>query len=567
MVLLDAPFDELPARLLLGTSTTVLLLSIASLFVDALPGPPPRGEVKTSDRAVRLCATFLRVCVAASLVASLTPGAIETFKYLRGGALGMLGSGPTNVWMNTLMQHAVNEHISVNGPLGVNMVVGVGKYGLQPTSRSIKPLSWSCLLLIVVTLSICGAVLGVFAEVQLIIRGVFVFMYAHGILWIIIALLSTFIQADLLPLDETPLRAKWFDRLYATNPQRLDETRLLSNWAVIVDNPNVQGRRHRNLKWLSEVPSFKRSFCSQFNAHIPSVVSTPHHTNGANQSEVTTQTPVPLASISTEPLSVIESEPSPTFAPSISTAPQVKTSSRQNDLQNDVQLNPRPGPNQERFDTLTPPSVSAQQPSPFQQPFPIAIPADLEIESTPVGILTQPLDEETVVEDEPSRRPLDGQPALPPLDQLDMQQLGEVLVVYVAGRGLGAGPLRALAYLASGVLVSAPAAAAQALARPVHAPLTVAWALGGTLLAFRGTPQLLRPAVMPRGSESQLSICGRLYSVRIADDRVIRAARLDFASVALLFVALLVRGYAWFRASDIVLTMHETNDVKLVDYE
>eukprot|EP00171_Calliarthron_tuberculosum_P021222 IDg21222t1 len=154
-----------------------------------------------------------------------------------------------------------------NALLGGN--VGVGYDAIGPASTSIEPLAWACVLLLIVLLSVGGSVLGVFAESQSVIKGVFTFTYAHGLLWFFIALLAAFVRPTAMPQDETPLRAKWFDRLYITRPSALNERRLLSNWVLMTDSRTVNGKRTPEKIWLSDVPELSATFCNLFNAHVP----------------------------------------------------------------------------------------------------------------------------------------------------------------------------------------------------------------------------------------------------------------------------------------------------------
>lgn len=558
MAILEAPFDPLPSHLLLGTSAAVLMLSIASLLADAMPGPPPRGEPKRPERTALACALLLRLVVAAAIIMSLVPGTLEAVRYLRIGPLAPLASQPVNTWMHSMMRRAVEAHVASSpGTLGENIKVGVGSDALNPSSRGSAPLAWGSLLVFVVFLSVCGAVLGVFAEDQPVIKGIFVCTYISGFLWFFVALLAAFVRPTALPQDETPLRAKWFDRLYETQPSALNETRLLSNWVAIGDYPTANGRRKRETKWLSDVPDFQSTFCELFNADVPRV--TPDVPSASNDPlrEAAVQTPAVIASPSVSPSTGV---PASSTAPASSEAPPTPSASVPPILNGATrQLHQALRQATEPIDATT---LSNPEPPPGLQPIRMLI-VDTPVQPTPAEAEPSPLAAEDV---SPSQQPWPAA-TLEGAAVLKSQNLGELLVVYVGGRGIGTGPLRALGHFAGGLLIGAPVAAAQALARRAVAPVAVGWALAGIVLALRGTPTLLRPAMMPVAPPAPMQLCGREYIVRITDAEVSRAAKVDVTAAALLFIALLVRGYAWLRVADNVTAVRETHDVKLVDYD
>ncbi len=67
--------------------------------------------------------------------------------------------------------------------------------------------------------------MGIFAERLPVTRGVFVLMYAQAFVWLLGTLAVAFSRSRLLPTDASPLTSKWLDRVYATKPSFLNETR------------------------------------------------------------------------------------------------------------------------------------------------------------------------------------------------------------------------------------------------------------------------------------------------------------------------------------------------------
>lgn len=615
---LAASGDPVPVYLQLGVCVAVLVLSALVSCLEGFTPLPSTFRKDKASRRSRATILFFRVLLACALIAALIPGTFLGAEYLRTGPLASLAGERTNVWMQDVMRQSVNAY-STQKLVGTNITVGVGPDALQPESFGAIRLGWSSVLVLAAAAAVAGALLGVCAESLPVTRGIFVFTYAQGCAWLLVILGAAFVAGGggQLPRDASPLRNKWLDRVYASKPAAINETRFLENWVLQANVNRSGGGTERRTTRLSELPDFRFAFCSRFRAQFPNVttgnVTAGNATAGvdvvpettpaaaadpANASKPAPATTAPDAAPATD-LAPAAAEPPPAEpAKTAGRAPEpvariqvaLLSASRQARQPEPVEPAAPPAP------PAAPPAPPAPPPAEPEPPAPVApvdlppLTADRPTEQLAPGATpaapaptpaAPPKSNRPPVAD-PDRKP-DPPPSPTPevmwgdgqegpfgnvtLEGLDRALRSEVLVAYVIGKPIGADHFRALAYLAMGMLVAAPVAMAQLCKSRMHFPFLILWFFPIALLAVLATPATLRAIAAPQAKSERITFCGETFTVLVMDPVTRRIAILDVVIVAVIVATILVRGYAWLSVGERVEEVAEKNEVVLVDYD
>lgn len=498
--------DPVPTYIQLVLVGVATILSFLSTILDAFTPSPNRlithgGETTpspsdpSSGHYRRLCwSVFFRLILALSIAASLAPALYLAFSYFTSPSLSSLTDPPTAKWLHSLMRLSVRQYVENTGRSELRDVsVGVGKQILTPGDSLVRQkIAWACFMVAILVFICIGLFLSIGAHVVPARNIIAAAIFVQAAVWLLGSLGAAFIHPTRLPLDSSPLQAKWLDREYAISLNNINEDRFLSNW--FIDYSNKSGN---DVTPVADLPGFSSAFCLQFKRQVPLVT------------DDSPQTPPSVGS------------DAPTAAP---TSPP-----------------PSPAPS-----TQSPPSTATEsEPEPEPEP---------ESESELPTVANPPLDPDDPENDRPSVRIptlLNGHPQTrQTATSWSKERGGEVLIVYTVGKPIGTDHFRAVAYLALGAMVGGPVAAAHMFHSYFLYPFLAVWIALIFLFMLLATPSVLRSIRAPVEGNDIITFCNQDFIIDVVDNVTRRIAKLDVIIFVLIFVTAVLQGYRWLRIAE-----------------
>jgi hypothetical protein len=534
--ILTADVSSGPASTLLVLSSVALLLALVTISSDAFLGSRVRSP---PTRRGAMSIAIPRVLFAAVALAVLVVGFIELNHGLRAPILA--GSTADRI-VTTLVARALAastnaSFVPAKGLLGVGERVGEG---LESGAKA----AWTLLAVAIGLITVCGAVVGVFAERAPVKRGVFLVAIAQVAIWTIITLVVTFVQPSGLLYHDNALGEQYWlrDDLDGLNgepayirfwsntqpPIDLNVTRLLRSWYVKVVADDVETTRQ--VITIGDVAAKKRlelEFCSRLNILLP-------QSNTSSTAKIGVTDDIVFAKpVSGKGLILKVAEPVMILARQAQTkniTVTVAASSTTSKAANNV------GTETATKNAATrAPAISKSSEATASNT--TATTADMT-DTAGNGTDTSPTT--AILESNYGTLP----------KNLSRETFSKIIMTYVIGKPLGRDQYHGLGYLSLPYLALSPPLVAQVFVRRYTAPLFLLFLAVPVIIAVVGAPAPLIKSFAPKEASQLVALCGNTYRVHVTPNSFKLTTYIERAVIALAAVVAIVRAFAWLSIAD-----------------
>lgn len=392
--------------------------------------------------------------------------------------------------------------------------IGVSERLLTPEKEGGVRVLYVILLVVIPLISVIGLLLAVLPEKLSVQRAVAAIFFAQAVVWLVGSLIATLVWPTKLPYDATPIVNHWMDRVYVDDTDWINETRIVGNWFIKVD---------QKIQPVTALEGFESSFCTVFTQLIPET--------GAE----VVQEPPPIA-----PVTLAESAVSALHGTTNGT-----------DLLDDLEdIRDR------LMSTTTKTTATTEKISTDDETF------TPNIKINDAGAMTT-LSSTTAVA-EMAKQSTESTPT----GSLSKENAEQFLMAYLIGRPSGINDaFRVLSYVALGAMAGAPAVVGQLCKLWILTPLVLIWAALWLSFMLLGTPSVLRALAMPIEGVQEFIICDIKYRVLVVDRMTRMVAGLDAAFFSIVLLVGLVNGFRWLRFAEMKLKSKEGEEGRPVSYE